>query len=488
VNAVRRQLTARGLARLLGDWQQGPGPVYAKLSRRLGQVLTDGRVAPGVRLPAERPLAAELGVSRTTIVRTYALLREQRLLESRRGAGSVSRLAPSSIARFTPWVGSTRLEGDALPLIDLTKAAPGADDRVIAALQEATDQVESLRGQDGYFALGLPSLRSAIAARYEARGVPTGPEQIMVTVGAQQAIDLLARTYIRSREAVVVESPTYPGAMDSLRLAGARMVSLDVSTQPWQLDDFESLIVQTGSRLAYLVPDFHNPTGRLLPDGERERLVGLCRKHGVTVIVDESLVEVALDPDPDARPMAAHDASSAVISIGSVSKPAWGGFRVGWIRASPHQIAALAATRTAADLGGPPIEQIAVATLLPELDALCSERRPILQAQRETLLAEVRRQLGWAIESPRGGLSAWAELPEGSSSLLADVAYRHGLLLIPGPRFSPDGTLDRFLRLPYGLPPTLIAAGVERLRYAWEALQGLGNGNREAAAGRLQVV
>jgi DNA-binding transcriptional MocR family regulator len=349
---VRRHVTPYDLARLLGDWRNGPGPLYARLAGRLGQLLSDGRVAPGVRLPSERRLALELGVSRTTIVRTYAALREQGLLESRRGAGSVTRLTPGSAQRFASWVGVARLGGDAMSVVDLTKASPAADDRVVAALERAASQAAAaLLGQHGYQSLGLRSLRAAVAARFESRGVPTSPEQILITAGAQQAIDLVVRTMIRRRETIVVESPTYAGALDSLRLAGARMVSLDVSAGPWELDVLESLFVQTGARLTYLMPDFQNPTGRLMSNDAREELARLCRRHGVTLIVDETLAELALDATTTAQPVAAFEPSDAVLTIGSLSKAVWAGLRVGWIRATPARSArspALAARRTCA--------------------------------------------------------------------------------------------------------------------------------------------
>lgn len=447
--------------------------MYQRLCRRLGQLLSDGRVAPGVRLPAERPLAAELGISRTTVVRTYAALREQGLLESRRGAGSVTRLSRGSIEHFLPWAGAARLEGHAAPPIDLTKAAPKADEAVVGALRAAAEQAGALVGHHGYEPLGLPSLRAAVAARYELRGVPTAPEQILITAGAQQAIDLLVRTFMRGRETVVVESPTYPGAIDSLRLAGARMVSLDLSAGPWQLDALQALLTQTGARFAYLMPDFQNPTGRLLRDSDREELVSHCRRHGVTLIVDETLAEIALDRDALARPMAAHDSSEGVLTVGSLSKAVWAGLRVGWIRASPRQLSAIAATRTIADLSGAPLEQIAAGALLADLDAHLERSRPSLTRQRDALAAAVTAA-GWRLDVPSGGLLAWVELPSGSSSLLADVAYRHGVTLIPGPRLSPDGALDRYLRLPYSLPVEAIRAAVERLSVAWHEAERAG--------------
>src|SRR3712207_6084388 len=126
--------------------------------------------------------------------------------------------------------------------------------------------------------------------------------------------------------------------MDSLRLAGARMVSLDVSSGPLQLDALQALVTQTGARLAYLMPDFQNPTGRLMRDAQREELVLLCRRHGITLIVDETLAEIALEPDAVARPIAGHDSSDGVLTVGSLSKAVWAGLRVGWIRASPRQV------------------------------------------------------------------------------------------------------------------------------------------------------
>ncbi len=469
MSSARRHITPHTLVRLLGDWREGPGPIYARLSRRLAQLLSDGRVAPGVRLPSERGLADELSVSRTTVVRTYGVLREHGLLESRRGAGSVTRLSARSVDRFNAWSGAGRLEASVLPLVDLSKASPLADEWVIAALQDAASQAAILLNHHGYHPLGLQSLRAAIARRYELRGVRTAPEQILVTAGAQQAIDLLLRTFVRTRETVVVESPTYPGAMDSLRLAGARMVSLDVSTEPWQLEALETLLIQTGARLAYLMPDFHNPTGRFMGDEQRKELVRLCRRHAVMLIVDETLAEVRLDPREAGRPVAAHDPADAVISIGSLSKAIWGGLRIGWVRASPRHVAALAATRTAADLGGAPIEQLAATSLLATLDEYLETRKEAVLSQRDTVVAAVRR-LGWEMEVPSGGLSAWVRLPVTSSSLLADAAYRHGIVLIPGPRLSPDGALDRYLRLPYSLSADTLEAALERLASAWDGL------------------
>lgn len=469
--ARHRAVTLHELRRLLGDWRQSPGPLHDRLSRRLGQLLADGRVAPGARLPAERRVADELAISRTTVARSYATLREQGLLESRRGAGSVTRLNGSALTGFVEWAGASRLERPGTAMVDLSKAAPGADADVIAVLRATAEQAEMLLGDTGYHPLGLENLRSQIAARYTGRGLPTTSAQVLVTAGAQQAVDLLLRTFVRRREAVIVESPTYPAALDSLRLAGARIVGLDVSTAAWRLGALDDLIEQTGAQFAYLIPDFQNPTGHLMDDADRAALVRICRSRGVMLLIDETLVEVALDPRTSPRPVACHDRADTVLSIGSLSKAVWAGLRVGWIRASAQQIAAVARTRTAADLSGAPFEQLAGALLMADLDSLLERRRGALVAQRDAVI-DAATDAGWTTVAPGGGLSSWIRLPHGSASQLADVCYQQGIILTPGPRLSPDGALDRYLRLPYSLPADALTDAVGRVASAWRATDG----------------
>ena len=220
-----------------------------------------------------------------------------------------------------------------------------------------------------------------------------------------------------------------------------------------------------------------------MDDAARERLVLLCRRYGVTLIIDETLADVVVEPGPAASPVAAHEPSGAVLSIGSLSKSVWPGLRVGWIRASPAQVGALAALRATNDLGGPVVEQLAGTALVPEQERVAAARQPRLRAQRDALIGAATA-LGWRTETPRGGLATWVELPTGSSSLLADVAYRRGVVVIPGPRFSADGALDRYLRLPYTLPEETIRAAMQRLGSAWEDIE---NG-RVVEPTRLQVV
>lgn len=472
-----RPITAFALARLLGDWRAGAGPLYERLARRLAQLLADGRLAVSTRLPAERNLAAQLQISRNTATRAYAWLREHDLLESRQGSGSVTRLAAGRPLPHTLW-GLTPVNPEDRDVIDLTMAScaplPELDGIMAATLERAPTWLQG----HGYQPLGLPALREAVADRYAQRGLPTRPQQIMITAGAQHALDLLARLLVRRGDVALIESPTYPGAVDALRLAGARLTSFDVAHLGWQPERIVELAAQTQAQLAYLIPDFQNPTGRLMSDEQREELMSGLRRHPVTVIADESMSELALDDDAVAAPLRAPDGACSVISVGSLSKPIWGGLRVGWVRGTERLIAALARLRATADRSGSALEQSAAVEIMARIDELTASRRALLRLQRDTVVARLREDLGWEVPTPAGGLSLWARLPAGSSSVLAEVAPRFGLLLAAGPRMSPDGALDGFIRVPYALPLRVLEDAVDRLASAYRSILAVPRADR----------
>jgi DNA-binding transcriptional MocR family regulator len=462
-----RHIHPRTLLQLLGDWPNRPGPRYVSLAARIGELLADGQLAPGVRVPAERVLAQELGLSRGTVAQAYEELRRNGLLESRRGARSVTRLPAGSL----PWVPSGMTREASRAPIDMMVGAAAAPPELAGALERAVQALGAYLPSTGYHQLGIPVLREAIANRYTELGVPTTPDRILVTAGAQQAIDLIARLLATPRETAVVESPAYWGTLIALRQASARAVSLDVSSAPWDIDEFAQLVEQTHPSLAFITPDFQNPTGWLMDDAAREQLVAVCRRAGVTLVADEVHADIRLDPGVSCpAPTAMHDTTDSVISVGSLGKCIWGGLRVGWIRAAPRTVSALAIIRTTAGLCGAPLDQIAATEIIAGLDEFVRERNRLLTRQRDVLLREVDAKLGWRIEAPSGGLSSWAELPGASASALADVAAREGVLLESGPRLSWEGALDRFVRLPFALPEPMLVEGIDRLARAWSLL------------------
>jgi DNA-binding transcriptional MocR family regulator len=189
------------------------------------------------------------------------------------------------------------------------------------------------------------------------------------------------------------------------------------------------------------------------------------------VIEDESLVELALDDDPPPKPLAFHH--DGVLTVGSASKPFWGGLRVGWIRGPAELIRRLRHYKTVFDLATPTTTQLATCLLLERSEEILGERQRQLRTQQQVLSRALAALLpDWEWSPPAGGLSLWAALPSGSATELAQVALRHGLALVPGPFFDPHGHHDRFLRLPYVLPPASIEAGVGRLARAWAQYAG----------------
>ncbi|WP_291056265.1 PLP-dependent aminotransferase family protein [Herbiconiux sp.] len=482
---VDARIGTRALLSLLGDWRQtASGPSYLALFDRIRLLVLDGRIPTDTRLPAERDLAQALGVSRTMVSAAYRELRDAGYTHSVRGSGSVTRL---------PGRAPVSGQDPAGEFIDFSKATSPAYPGLYAATQRVMDDYAVELGGSGIDPFGSMTLREAVAARYTERGLPTSVEQVMITIGAQHAISLLARTLLARGDRAVVELPSYPHAYEALRSAGARLVPVAVTARGdgqsdggsgdggggsgahgWDATGLEQAFARTSPTLAYLMPDFHNPTGESMPAALRERALAAAARQGSLVLADETTSELNIDRPESFLPLAAYgDAATAdsAVLIGSVGKTVWAGMRVGWIRATPAIIRKLAGARFSGDLGTPVLEQLIVAELLRDFEPVLALRSEQLRASREILVRTLRDTIPeWHVPVPDGGLASWVNLGAAVSSQLALAARSQGLLLTAGPRFGIDGAFERFIRIPINLPQGELERGVVALRAAWNTV------------------
>ena len=461
------RLSARALISMTGGL--GAEPVaYAELAGRIQVLIVDGRIPTGTRLPSERELAGALGRSRTTIVAAYQRLRDTGYLISRHGSGSRATL-PSLADVSKRESGGPGFAG----------AVPPPVSGLSELITEVTRHLPDITRFPGFDLLGIDPLRQAIADRYTRRGLPTSREQIMVTTGGQHAIALSSHALVNRFDVALVESPTYPHAYDALHRAGARVVATPVTVDGWDVPHLIATIQQTRPAVAYLMPDFHNPTGASLAPEDRSRLVQAARVAGTVLIVDEATADLNIDRPWDDGPFARHAArdggssGSGVITLGSLSKSIWSGLRIGWIRADEAVIKRLVQARPAGDLGTPPIEQLIGVEVLRRMDELVADRRRLLGTNRGVLTASLQRHLPqWTVPSPDGGMSLWVTLDHAGSTALTSRARAHGVALVPGPKFSVDGSLERHLRLPITGPIDELDRGVRVLAQVWGQLGG----------------
>jgi len=456
----------RGFAAALGTWRTKEGPLARSLSAAVREAVVDGRLPAGTRLPSERELARTLDLSRGTVVTALTLLRDDGWLHTRHGSGSVVQLPARLTERTTPWSLDRGGAGDAD--LDLTLAVTAAPhEAYLAAVGRAVERSAALLVDSGVATPGLPRLRALLAERYTRSGLATRPEQILVTSGAQAALTLLLdHLHTDPGAPVVVENPTYPGALAILRRRRARLLPVPVTTAyGWDTEHLAATVRGKGPQLAYLIPDFHNPTGAHMTAPARAAVAALAERHALTVVVDETMRDLDLRTPPRPEP---HLFGARVIQIGSASKVLWSGLRVGWIRAGADFVRELVCNPLQAQLSSPPLEQLIAAELFGDgLDEVLADRRTRLRAQRDHLaglLAEL--ETGWTFTAPNGGLSIWLHLgPATTATERAARAAARGLAVSPGPLFAPDrATLAHHLRLPFTATPDVLTRAVALLR------------------------
>ncbi len=460
---MSRTISADRVATLVGRLTGEERPLYLELAEGLRLLVGEGRIPAGTRLPSERELTAAFGVSRTTVTRAYAELRTREYAESRRGSGTVARLplrAQSVTDRvFAPWAEDP-------DVIDLNCAAPSAPAGVAAAYQAAVSELPAYLGGHGYFPAGLMRLREVLAETYAERGLPTTPDQIMVTSGALAGAATIAQALTAPGDRVVVEDPVYPNATLALGHRSARLVPAPVDPDGWDLAATAAIVRQAAPRLAYLIPDFQNPTGLVMSDAQRAEYAAALRRARVVPVVDEAHQALALDGQQMPAPFASH--SPGAITIGSASKQFWGGLRLGWLRVPEPMMPALLQARMSLDLGAPLLEQLALVHLVEHRHEVWADNRERLRQQRDVLLDAITAELPeWSFHRPTGGVSVWCRLPTPRASALVAEAERLGVITAAGRVFAVEGGLEHFVRLPWTRPADELRTAVTRLARAW---------------------
>lgn len=454
------KLDVAQLVSMLGDWRQADMALPDQLATAIADIITAGFIPAGMTLPPQRQMAQHLGISRSTVIGAYAALEGLGHVVSHRGSGTHVRSARTGDAadgRLFSFSQHSRhtidLSTGALPASQVTKTLLEN-----VELSEMHDYLDT----DGYFPAGLPILRHGIAAALSHDGIPTSPKQILVTSGAQHATSLVLRHIVGAGDTVLVEDPTYRGALEVLSGLGARTRTLPMRRNGIDLDLLESAL-NDSPRAAYLQTSIHNPTGITYSSTVRQEAAALLSRRSTIAIEDCCSHDLTLHTTTPAPTLAGQMDDDLLISIGTLSKQFWGGLRVGWVRSSQMRIRSLVELRKGDDLSSSVADQLWATRLLPRLHEARSERRAMLASRyRSTtsLLADLVPTWSWT--TPHGGTGLWVDTGC-DASILESRGTRVGVRLSPGAHFSAVGGHRHHLRLPLWHDHDQVRDALERL-------------------------
>ncbi|MFE4254494.1 PLP-dependent aminotransferase family protein [Streptomyces sp. NPDC056910] len=324
------------------------------------------------------------------------------------------------------------------------------DEQPKAALQYSTTE-------------GDPGLRTAVAARVGARGLPTAPDDLVITTGSQHGLSLLASALIEPGDVVLVENPCYLAALQVFGFAGARVVPVP------DLADLDDIVRRERPKFFYTVPNFQNPTGRTMSDAQRASVAEVAARRGMWIVEDDPYGELRYEGEATGWIASYPGAEDRTVLMGSFSKVMAPGLRIGWLRAPAELLRACAVAKQAADLHTPTVTQLAAARYLADrdLDAHIATVREAYGARRDAMLAALPDALpdGAEWSRPQGGMFLWARLPQGAdATALLRTAISHDVAYVPGAPFYAGEPDPATLRLCFvSETPEVIRKGLGRL-------------------------
>ena len=469
-------------------------PIYQQIARQIRDLITAGKLPAGFRLPPERRLAQALGVSRSTVLTAYQELRADALIDAHVGRGTtVTRPeSPPDLpveARQLPWrqLFGTAVSGFQDPLIgDLMRLTERADAIPLSFGMPAPDLLPftelralfaEVLAENGAAALlhspteGLTALRVTLAQMMAARGVDCAPDEVLVLSGSQQGLDLTARIFLDPGDVVVVEQPSFIGALQTLRGARARLLGVPIDEHGMRTDVLESVLARFRPKLIYTLPTFQNPSGAVLPLERRQHLLALSRRFQVPILEDDPYSELRYEGDP-VPSLRALDPAGDVLYLSTFSKLLFPGMRLGFLVAPRAVVRQFALARQTADLHANTLGQWVLDRFLQggRLGPHTRAVRAAYLRRRDAMDAALREAAvpGLRWQRPEGGFYFWCRLPADlhPAALLARAAEA-GVTYLPGRACFAEEPPAEYIRLNFSYPDEpQIREGVRRLAAA----------------------
>ncbi len=356
---------------------------------------------------------------------------------------------------------------------DIISFAGGMPASELFLLREFEEACRYVLTHDGARALqygtteGYPPLRQYLVEKVQKYGVPAEQENILITNGSQQALDLIGKMFINPGDVILTEGPTYLGAIQSLRAYQARFVTVPLDEDGIQTDKLEEVLEHHPVKFIYVLPNFHNPAGVTMTLERRLRLVELAAKYGVFIVEDDPYGELRFEGEDVAPLVVLHKEN--VLYLSTFSKTLAPGIRLGWIVAPSKIIAKLVQLKQGSDLHTSTFIQM-VAHDICRRDILRNHVKTIREVYRErrdAMLAAMEKHFPPGITwiRPQGGLFLWVQLPEHvNASELLNVARQEKVAFVPGRAFYPDEGGKSTMRLTFAsATPEKIEEGIERL-------------------------
>jgi 2-aminoadipate transaminase len=462
-------------------------PLTEQIARFYREAIEHGRLRTGDRLPPIRMVADSVGVTRATVQEAYRRLAEQGLVEGvvgrgttvmplaggsdgeRSGTGPLSAYAAAALRQSQAMGGAPALPRGRALVANFAELSPDGALFPVAALRAAMDRVLASRGSEllGYAGApsGMAELRAQLAHRDPLR---PSPDDILITSGGQQALDLVLRTLCAPGDAVVVTNPSYHQMHGLLKAHGLRALPVPTDGRGLDLDALAAAVRQPDARLVYLLPTFHNPTGLTLDDRQRRAVVDVIAKTGVPILEDEYQLFLRCRGQQPAS-LRQLDPRGLTLAAFSFSKGLFPGLRMGWVQGPPRLLRPMVAVKRFMDLETSALLQAALVEFIAngEMDGYLDALRAELRRRHETMQRELRPALppGCTLTAPDGGFLCWLELPEpGLGDRLADLAAERGVRVCPGRVFDAQGRPARGVRL------SLSRAGVDEIAAGAEVL------------------